>query len=397
MASPEPPSVESTSRAARLWGSSGACWLSGETDGPPDPQGQGAAVLADLLARELYRWIDVHGPALLGERSALAGFSRMGPVSCNGTSQLIRCSDGFLSFTLSRESDFLLLGACFEADVDIDPWEFVRNRCRNREVASIRERAILVGLSCAGAGEHAGSGEPRTHRISGLGRQPLHPIVVDLTALWAGPLAANLCGLAGARVVKVESTTRLDGTRVGSPRFFDLLHGGHDSVTIDFSSSVGIAQLKRLVSVADVVLTSARPRAFEQLGIDPLAMMAEYPISAWISISAFGSVQPLRIGYGDDAAIAGGLIGGTPTAPCYVGDAIADPLTGLAAAVIALDALESGARVWADLALADVARRASALGPRSPLRGVQEIRMPRARPVLVCASAPGTHNQKWLN
>jgi len=32
-------------------------------------------------------------------------------------------------------------------------------------------------------------------------------VVVDLSALWAGPLCANVLGLAGARVIKVESRT----------------------------------------------------------------------------------------------------------------------------------------------------------------------------------------------
>ena len=40
-----------------------------------------------------------------------------------------------------------------------------------------------------------------------------HPLVVDLSALWAGPLCAHLLGLAGARVVKVESLGRPDGAR----------------------------------------------------------------------------------------------------------------------------------------------------------------------------------------
>ena len=42
------------------------------------------------------------------------------------------------------------------------------------------------------------------------------PLVVDLAALWAGPLAASLLTMAGARVIKIESRTRPDAARRAS-------------------------------------------------------------------------------------------------------------------------------------------------------------------------------------
>src|SRR3546814_1875060 len=65
------------------------------------------------------------------------------------------------------------------------------------------------------------------------------PFVVDLAPLWAGPLAASLLGMAGGRVVKVESVRRLDGARQGHAGFFDLLNGGKESVAVDFATSEG--------------------------------------------------------------------------------------------------------------------------------------------------------------
>jgi hypothetical protein len=47
-----------------------------------------------------------------------------------------------------------------------------------------------------------------------------------------------LLALAGARVVKVESTRRLDGARSGSSAFYDLLNAGKESVALDFASSM---------------------------------------------------------------------------------------------------------------------------------------------------------------
>jgi crotonobetainyl-CoA:carnitine CoA-transferase CaiB-like acyl-CoA transferase len=112
--------------------------------------------------------------------------------------------------------------------------------------------------------------------------------VVDLSTLWAGPLASHLMQLGGARVVKVESTSRPDGARRGPARFFDLLHAGKESVALDFTSPTGRRALVSLVARADIVLESARPRAMHQLGIDPAALVRARPGLTWISITGYG-------------------------------------------------------------------------------------------------------------
>ena len=71
------------------------------------------------------------------------------------------------------------------------------------------------------------------------------PLVVDLSALWGGPLCTHLLQLAGARVVKVESTRRPDGARFGPAAFLDLLNAGKQSVALDFASPEGRARLRR--------------------------------------------------------------------------------------------------------------------------------------------------------
>ena len=111
------------------------------------------------------------------------------------------------------------------------------------------------------------------------------PLVLDLSALWAGPLASSLLVTAGCRVVKVEDPARPDFHPVWSPPFFDLLNGGKLSVAIPFGPTGPLADL---IAAADVVLEASRPRAMEQLGIEPRAGQL------WVSITGYGRTGPWR-------------------------------------------------------------------------------------------------------
>ena len=71
--------------------------------------------------------------------------------------------------------------------------------------------------------------------------------VIELSSLWAGPLCGNLLRLAGARVVKVESTTRPDGSRAGPRKFFDVINGGKRGVALDLGEDDGWKVLRRLL------------------------------------------------------------------------------------------------------------------------------------------------------
>jgi crotonobetainyl-CoA:carnitine CoA-transferase CaiB-like acyl-CoA transferase len=158
--------------------------------------------------------------------------------------------------------------------------------------------------------------------------------VVDFSVLWAGPLCAQLLGLAGAEIIKVETPQRPDGARAGNQDFYRLLHAGHRSVVLDPADPAGRRAMTALVDTADVVIESSRPRALARFGLD--ARRTVDAGTTWISITAAGRASN-RIGFGDDVAASAGLVaydeGGEPV---FCGDAIADPLTGLAAAALAL-------------------------------------------------------------
>jgi crotonobetainyl-CoA:carnitine CoA-transferase CaiB-like acyl-CoA transferase len=227
-------------------------------------------------------------------------------------------------------------------------------------------------------------------------------LVVDLSALWAGPLCGQLLQQGGARVVKVESTTRPDGARLGPPAFFDLLHAGQECVGLDFRSTAGRAKLRRLLMRADVVIEASRPRALDQLGVGAEDILAPDGPRVWVSITGFGrsASGARRVAFGDDAAVAGGLVVWDGDAPCFCADAIADPATGLLAATAVLIALGRGGRWLLDIALSGVAAFLAGPFAAQPFDGRTALPLgvapPRARAPAGQAAAVGEHTTAIL-
>ena len=98
------------------------------------------------------------------------------------------------------------------------------------------ERGRLLGLGIARARGAVG-GRARPVPIDhGAVEGPLAATfrVVDLSALWAGPLCARLLGRAGARITKVESVERPDAARADQA-FYSWLHDDDEEVVLDSS------------------------------------------------------------------------------------------------------------------------------------------------------------------
>jgi crotonobetainyl-CoA:carnitine CoA-transferase CaiB-like acyl-CoA transferase len=365
--------------------------LTGRADGPPQLAPAPVTTAVSKAAAGLTRVANtmpvldaaavraLDAPALLGERAAIFGQARGGSTSVGRTCHLLRCADGWLAVNLARPEDRELLPAWLGDERIDDPREFVESRVRDRDVSALVERARLLGLPAAAVCTREGSCRSSwlgvtMHGTSRAGAPTRPPVVVDLSSLWAGPLCAHLLGLAGARVIKVESTARPDGARRGPSAFFDLLNGGKASVALDISSNDGVRVLRALLERADIVVESSRPRALEQLGVDAGTFVGTAPGRVWVSITGYGRDEPAAnwVAFGDDAAAAGGLVvwpDGTDGAPIFCGDAIADPLSGMHAAYAALSYWQRG-----DGALLDVAlQRVSASVASEP------ITLPRGR------------------
>lgn len=285
---------------------------------------------------------------LLADRAADAGFVRSGDRTCGGAGRLLRAADGWVAVNLARDDDLASVAAWLEVDaLARDAWPTVDAVVPARATAELVERATLLGIPVAALGEVPPVHDPVDR--TPLGEAPpldRPPLVVDLSSLWAGPLCSRLLADRGADVVKVETPTRPDGARRGPRAFFERLHAGKRFATFD----LGDPELRQLLAEADVVIEGSRPRALQQAGIDVEALAPR----VWVSITGYGRAVD-RVAFGDDAAVAGGLVACDDRGPVFVADAVADPLTGIAAAAATVAALRRGGRWLLDVPLAAVA------------------------------------------
>ncbi len=338
-----------------------------------NPIGPALAALSAEIARRsaaLGERVSVSEMGVTDRRGVL-DLQRPGRFSANRACGLVRGADGWLALNLARDEDRALVPAWLRTEPAEDVWAQIRRLTRRRTVADLIEGAIMLGLPAGRVGETAADtlappllpyGAPRRSRPDRLR-------VIDLSALWAGPLCGAVLAAMGAAVTKVESPSRPDPTRTTAPEFFRRLNGRKAEATFEFRVANGRAELRRAFEGADLVITSARPRAFAGLGLAPETVFAANPSLVWVAITGYGWTGPAaeRVAFGDDAAAAGGLVRWTPGgAPRFQGDALSDPVTGLAAAVGALTALEAGGGVLVDAAMARAAGGAAALARRDP-------------------------------
>ena len=196
--------------------------------------------------------------------------------------------------------------------------------------------------------EAADVGE-RLRRVS----SPASVRVVDLTAMWAGPLCTALLAAWGARVLTVEPPSRRDGLR-GSPAQFAVLDHGKARRPWDLRMESGRAAFEAALREADVLVESFSDRVLPNLGYDDASLTRLNHRLNVVRVRAFPSSSAeaswVAFGRGVHAVSGLGFVDGAP-APATV--AYPDPLAGLlafAAVLEALARLEGGQRVEVSLA-----------------------------------------------
>lgn len=301
---------------------------------------------ADVVLQSLRRFnpellAGVVGSDLLWERAAELGIAPKGHSSANQVCRLLPTSRGYLALNMARPEDWSLLPAWLQTPVE--NWQQVAEAVAQRPTEALIERGRLMGLALSSPAEplHFDWQDSFQHSATGTAATPR---VVDLSALWAGPLCSHVLTQCGFEVIKVESISRPDGARQGSPHLFAALHKDKECRQCDFSDSKDLARLRDLLISADVVIEGSRPRALEALGleyarINQLSTEQGRPDKLWLSLTAYGRGLPFGqwVGFGDDVAVAAGaVVWSDRNQPQFTGDAIADPLTGLLAASVVL-------------------------------------------------------------
>ncbi|HEX4979222.1 MAG TPA: CoA transferase [Acidimicrobiales bacterium] len=191
--------------------------------------------------------------------------------------------------------------------------------------------------------------------------EPLLPLlgirVVDLTAMWAGPLATWLLAALGADVTKVEGSVRPDGMR-GQPAMFAALDRGKRHVDLDLRTADGLASLENLVAGADVVVDSFSPRVMPNLGLCVTRLRKLNPQVLAVSLPAFAprTREADWVAYGTGVHAFSGL--GDTGAGRFASPQVTypDPLAGLTAFASIVRHLASGARARITASISDALR-----------------------------------------
>ena len=238
--------------------------------------------------------------------------------------------------------------------------------------------------------------------------------VLDIATFLAGPFCATQLGEFGAEVIKVELPRVGDATRR-----FGTMHDCGDTlpwlsearnkkcVTLDLRKPDGVALLKRLVAVSDVLVENFQPGTMEQWGLGWDVLSAVNPRLVMVRISGFGQTGPYkdRPGFGRIGNAFGGLsfLAGYPDrAPVTPGSAtIPDYLSGLYGALGTLLALQArektGRGQVVDIGLYEsIFRILDELAPAFAYKGYVRQRMGPGTVNVVPHSHYPTKDGRWI-
>lgn len=175
--------------------------------------------------------------------------------------------------------------------------------------------------------------------------------VIDLTAVYSGPMASSILGDQGADVVKVEppggdmQRGPMRISRNGLDAQFAALNRNKRSIVIDLSKDAGKSVLHRFIATADVLMENYRPGVMERLGLAYESFSELNPRLIYASINGVGGTGPYAGRRVYDAviqAISGiASLQANPTTgePSLVNTLICDKVTAMTAAQAICSAL----------------------------------------------------------
>lgn len=119
--------------------------------------------------------------------------------------------------------------------------------------------------------------------------------VLDLTQVWAGPLATMNLGDLGAEIIKIERPQGGDIVRAVPPfvddmsGYFATVNRNKQSVTLNLKSDDGLAIFMDLAEDADIVVENLKPGTVEKFGVDYESIRDVNPEVVYCSIKGFAA------------------------------------------------------------------------------------------------------------
>ncbi|MBU6497436.1 MAG: CoA transferase [Rhodospirillales bacterium] len=120
--------------------------------------------------------------------------------------------------------------------------------------------------------------------------------VIDLTQIYAGPYTTFLMARAGAEIIKIEPPGGEHMRRAagGSVLPYVMLNANKRSLTLDLKTAAGIAEVRRLVEDADVLVENFTPGVMDRLGLGWEDLRARNPRLIYACSSGYGTTGPYR-------------------------------------------------------------------------------------------------------
>jgi crotonobetainyl-CoA:carnitine CoA-transferase CaiB-like acyl-CoA transferase len=177
--------------------------------------------------------------------------------------------------------------------------------------------------------------------------------VLDLSRLVAGNVLTLFLADFGADVIKVEREGKGDDLRhwreAGEPIYWKVYSRNKRSIVLDLQSERGLADLKRLVRHAHILVENFVPGGLEKMGLAPDVLFALNPALVIARVSGWGQTGPYshRPGFGTLVEAMSGFayLNGYPDKPPALPPlAMADMIAGIYGAAGVLTALRVAER-----------------------------------------------------
>ena len=146
--------------------------------------------------------------------------------------------------------------------------------------------------------------------------------VVDLTAVWVGPIVTRVLADLGAEVIKIEAPGRPDRARTtfvaendtsgeywnNRSHYWAVRNAGKKSLILDLAGDEGRSVLFRLLEDADVFIENFTPGVVARLGVGYEDLKERFPRLIVMSLSGYGQTGPdrTRPAYGMTMEVASG-------------------------------------------------------------------------------------------